>query len=54
MPITATGRAVYIGSYIVGNLVREKFNVEVIDNLSSGRLENLAQRRNNPRVEVIT
>jgi UDP-glucose 4-epimerase len=42
MPITATSGAVYIGSYIVGNLVGEKYDAEVIDNLSSGRLENLA------------
>ena len=53
MPILVTGGAGFIGSHLVDRLVKEGFNVRVIDNLSSGRLENLAQYRDDPRVEVI-
>jgi UDP-glucose 4-epimerase len=53
MPILVTGGAGFIGSHLVDRLVKEGFNVRVIDNLSSGRLENLAQYRGDPRVEVI-
>jgi len=48
-----TGGAGFIGSHLVDRPVKEGLNVNVIDNLSSGRLENLAQHRDNPRVEVI-
>jgi UDP-glucose 4-epimerase len=53
MPILVTGGAGFIGSHLVDRLVKEGFNVRVIDNLSSGRLENLAQYRDDLRVEVI-
>jgi len=53
MPILVTGGAGFIGSHLVDRLVKEGFNVRVIDNLSSGRLENLTQHRDDPRVEVI-
>jgi UDP-glucose 4-epimerase len=53
MPILVTGGAGFIGSHLVDRLVKEGFNVRVIDNLSSGRLENLAQYRGDPRVEVV-
>jgi UDP-glucose 4-epimerase len=53
MPILVTGGAGFIGSHLVDRLVKEGFNVRVIDNLSSGRLENLTQYRDDPRVEVI-
>jgi len=48
--ILATGGAGFIGSHLVDRLVAEGHQVRVIDNLSSGRLENLAHRRD---VEVI-
>jgi UDP-glucose 4-epimerase len=51
--ILVTGGAGFIGSHIVDRLVEEGYAVRVIDNLSSGRLENLAQHRGNPQVEVI-
>jgi len=51
--VLVTGGAGFIGSHLVDRLVKEGFSVRVIDNLSSGRLENLAQHRGDPRVEVI-
>ena len=53
MRVLVTGGAGFIGSHIVDKLVVEGYAVRVIDNLSSGRLENLAQHRGNPQVEVI-
>jgi len=51
--ILVTGGAGFIGSHIVDKLVEEGYAVRVIDNLSSGRLEKLAQHRGNPQVEVM-
>ena len=51
--ILVTGGAGFIGSHIVDRLVEEGYAVRVIDNLSSGRLENLARHRGNPHVKVI-
>jgi UDP-glucose 4-epimerase len=48
--ILVTGGAGFIGSHLVDRLAAERHQVRVIDNLSSGRLENLAHRRD---VEVI-
>jgi len=53
MTISVTGGAGFIGSHLVDRLVKEGLNVNVIENLSRSRLENLAQHRYNPRVEVI-
>lgn len=47
-----TGGAGFIGSYMVDLLAEQGFEVVVIDNLATGRLENLAQHRSNPRVAV--
>jgi UDP-glucose 4-epimerase len=52
MRILVTGGAGFIGSHLVDRLVQEGYTVRVIDNLSNGRLENLAQHRGNPQVEV--
>jgi len=48
-----TGGAGFIGSHLVDKLVAEGWRVRVVDDLSSGRLENLAQHRDNPNVEVV-
>ena len=49
--ILVTGGAGFIGSHIVDRLVDEGFNVRVIDNLSSGRLENIERWLRNPKFE---
>ena len=41
MRVLITGGAGFIGSHLVDRLVNEGYNVRVVDNLSSGRVENL-------------
>ena len=41
--ILVTGGAGFIGSGIVQRLLSERFNVHMIDNLSSGKIENVEQ-----------
>jgi len=43
-----TGGAGFIGSHMVDLLIERGFSVRAIDNLASGREENLAHHRNNP------
>ncbi len=45
-----TGGAGFIGGHMVDLLVDEGFEVRVVDNLATGRLENLAHHARNPRV----
>jgi len=45
-----TGGAGFIGSHMVDALVEGGFSVRAIDNLAGGRVENLAQHRDNPDV----
>ncbi|MGH7353311.1 MAG: SDR family oxidoreductase [Candidatus Rokuibacteriota bacterium] len=47
-----TGGAGFIGSHMVDLLVDRGFDVVVIDNLATGRLENLVQHRSSPHVEI--
>ena len=49
-----TGGAGFIGSHMVDLLREREFHVRVIDNLVTGRLENLAHRRNDPGLTVAT
>jgi len=42
MKILVTGGAGFIGSHLVDRLVAEGYEVRVVDNLSSGRLENIS------------
>jgi len=51
MRIVVTGGAGFIGSHLVERLVELGYEVVVLDNLSSGRLENLARVRD--KVEVV-
>ena len=48
-----TGGAGFIGSHLADMLVDESIRVRIIDNLSSGKLENLVQYRNDSRVEIM-
>ncbi|WP_347436210.1 NAD-dependent epimerase/dehydratase family protein [Fodinisporobacter ferrooxydans] len=41
MKVLVTGGAGFIGSHIVDKLIERKYEVVVIDNLSTGRKENL-------------
>lgn len=46
-----TGGAGFIGSHMVDLLVDQGYSVVVIDNLATGRVENLARHQRDPRVE---
>jgi nucleoside-diphosphate-sugar epimerase len=48
-----TGGAGFIGSHIVENLLADGHHVRVLDDFSSGRLENLAFATSHPRLEVV-
>ncbi len=51
--VLVTGGAGFIGSHIVDKLINEGHSVRVIDNLSTGRLENLKHLEGNPNLEFI-
>jgi len=53
MKVLVTGGAGFIGSHIVDRLVIDGYRVRVVDNLSSGRLENLKQWLNSESVELL-
>ena len=47
-----TGGAGFIGSHMVDVLLKKKFKVRVIDNLSGGRLENLKHHKNEKNLSL--
>ena len=47
--VLVTGGAGFIGSHLVDNLMERECDVKVVDNLSSGSLDNLSRHRGNPR-----
>ena len=51
--ILVTGGAGFIGSHLVERLLNDSKRVVVIDDLSTGRLENLRAVKNHPRLRVI-
>jgi UDP-glucose 4-epimerase len=52
-PILVTGGAGFIGSHLVERLLEDGKSVVVIDDLSTGSLENLRAVRRNPRLRII-
>jgi UDP-glucose 4-epimerase len=51
--ILVTGGAGFIGSHIVDRLMEESFAVTVIDNLDTGRIENIAHHQNKTRFHFV-
>lgn len=51
--VLVTGGAGFIGSHLVDRLLNEGFNVSVLDNLSTGELNNLIQHKNNKKFHFI-
>jgi UDP-glucose 4-epimerase len=49
MQILITGGAGFIGSHLAERLLRENHQVHVIDNLSTGKLENIESFKDNPK-----
>ncbi|MEM2454510.1 MAG: SDR family NAD(P)-dependent oxidoreductase [Candidatus Bathyarchaeia archaeon] len=54
MRVLVTGGAGFIGSHLVDNLVEMGYNVRVLDNFSSGRLENIIEHVKRGCAEVIS
>ena len=52
MRAIVTGGAGFIGSHMVDLLLDRDFEVRVIDNLVTGRLENLAHQKSNPKCSI--
>ena len=48
-----TGGAGFLGSHLVDRLVSEGWSVRVLDNFSSGRMENIEHHRGNRKVEIL-
>lgn len=48
-----TGGAGFIGSHLVEYLLNNKYNVRVIDNFSSGKIDNLKSVEDNASLEII-
>ena len=53
MKVLVTGGAGFIGSHIVDRLVIDGYRVRVVDNMSSGRLENLKHWLDSKSVELL-
>ena len=54
MKILVTGGAGFIGSHIVDRLISEGHEVSVIDNLSTGRIENLNRKAEFYKMDIVS
>ncbi len=52
-PVLVTGGASFIGSHLVDGLIERGAAVRVVDDLTSGQLENIKDHIDNGRVEFI-
>lgn len=52
MRILVTGGAGFIGSHLVDRLIKEKYKVIIIDNLSSGKKENLNKKARFYKIDI--
>ena len=50
--VVVTGGAGFIGSHLIERLLMDGHTVAVLDNFSTGRMENLNQVKDNPRLSV--
>lgn len=53
MKSIVTGGCGFIGSHLVDRLLQENHDVIVIDNCSTGRLENLEHQKTNPKLKIV-
>jgi len=53
MKVLITGGAGFIGSHLAEKLLEEGYHVVAVDNLSTGKLENIVHLRGNPEFEFI-
>ena len=54
MKILVTGGAGFIGSHIVDRLISEGHEVSIIDNLSTGRVENLNRKAKFYKMDIVS
>jgi len=52
--VLVTGSAGFIGSHLVDALIQEDCHVMVIDNLATGKLENLTQHKDNNQFKFVS
>ncbi len=53
MRILVTGGAGFIGSHLVDRLLKDGHQVTALDNIATGRLENLTAHKNNPNFSLV-
>lgn len=53
MKLLLTGGAGFVGSHLTDRLIAEGHSVVILDNVLTGRLENLKQHKNNPNFQCV-